>query len=113
MEKAWKLKTVRSTMGNQSRLGCILIAVLGQMPKHPPRIRGGAIITSDGLVIADMELRNGKGFLATPLGDITEIRDNFRCLADHLKLGDDERRELFIELQKWIVKDYRATSTLQ
>lgn len=120
---SWKLRALQATQGNQSRLGCILIAMLGRMPQNPPRIRGLAIITGDkfkangrsippGIVIADMELRNGKGFCATPLGTIDEIRDNFRGLADMLKLNDADRTAMFNELRMWIKRDYRAVSDL-
>lgn len=104
----WKWRAIRATHGNQSRLGCILIAVIGRMPLNPPRIRGNAVILEDGTVLADVELRNGKGFLATNLGSIEELVGNFRGLADHLKLSDKDRVEMFNELRMWCAKDFRA-----
>ena len=107
----WKRRAIEATQGNQSRLGCIIIAMLGRLPLHPPRIRGLAVIMENGIVVADMELRNGKGYLATPLGDVVELRDNMRGLADHLKLSDAERIEMFNELRMWLATDLRATKT--
>jgi hypothetical protein len=42
------------------------------------------------------------------LGSIVDIRDDFRRLADFLKLDDGERVELFDELRKWVAIDMRA-----
>ncbi len=109
--ESWKVRAVRATKGNQSRLGCTVICMLGYSPLNPPRMRGTAVIGVDGIVVVDMELRNGLGFLATPVGHIHEIRDNMRGLADHLKLSDSERNAMFDELRKWISRDFRATST--
>lgn len=119
--RSWKHRAITVTKGNQSRLGCIIIAMIGLMPKHPPRIRpctnlpngttiGGLLIDRHGMCIVDMELRNGKGFLATTIGDTEEIRDNLRGLADHLKLSDSERLDMFQCFQMFIMRDFRATS---
>ena len=117
----WKAKAIRATKGNQSRLGCIIIALCGLVPKHPCRIRpvtylpngetiGGMLISRTGMCVVDMELQNGQGYLATPIGDVEEVRDNLRGLADSLKLSDAERIDMFMELQKFIIRDFRATS---
>lgn len=36
-----------------------------------------------------------------------ELRDDFRRLADRLRLSDQDRRQLFIAVQKWVVADHR------
>ena len=35
------------------------------------------------------------------------LRDDFRRLADRLKLADHERREMFVCVQRWVVADRR------
>lgn len=111
--KQWKIRAVTATKGNQSRLGCILICMLGYMPKNPPRMRGLAVITSDGRVLVDCQLAGQAQFFATDIGSVEEVRDNMRGLADHLKLSDADRVEMFDELRKWFARDFRATSTLE
>lgn len=111
--ESWKLRAIRATKGNQSRLGCLLIAILLRTPVNPPRIRGTAVISADGIVIADMQLAGQAPFwYATKLGGIDEMISNFRGLADHLKLTDTEREEMFTLFRQWISKDFRATSDL-
>lgn len=106
----WKGKAIVATRGNQSRLGCMVICMLGYLPKNPPRMRGLIVITVDGRTLVDCELNNGAGYLATDIGHIDEVRDNFRRLADHLKLEDKDRIAMFDELRKWIKVDMRASS---
>ena len=108
----WHAMAIIAEKGNQSKLGCIIIAMLGYMPKHAPRLRGLAVILPDGTLTADMDLGNGRGFLATPLGPVAEIRDDLRRLADRLKLEDAERVDLFDQFRKWVVRDLRAKSEL-
>jgi hypothetical protein len=40
------------------------------------------------------------------------MRDAFRRLADHVKLNDPERIELFKYAQRWVVADRRLDPTL-
>ena len=47
-----------------------------------------------------------------PIGSITDLRDEFRRLADHCKLNDKDRNALFLELKKWCGKDERAINNL-
>lgn len=39
------------------------------------------------------------------------LRDDFRHLADRLKLTDDERVEMFKAVQRWVVADRRLDPT--
>ena len=41
-----------------------------------------------------------------------EMRDDFRRLADRVKLTDNERILMFASLQNWIVADYRLDPTM-
>ncbi len=108
----WQQRAIRKTGGNKSRLGLILLAVIGHVPQDRPMISTarGAVITPDGFVVADTMLRFQLQYYATTLGHISEIVDNFRGLADALKLSDAERLEMFDLLRKWAGHDMRATS---
>src|SRR5262245_50801010 len=43
--------------------------------------------------------------------DEQEMRDEFRRLADRLKLSDDDRMEMFKCVQRWVVADRRLDPT--
>jgi hypothetical protein len=67
-----------------------------------------AKVSKSGHIVADMVEKTGrirKDFVV--YRDETEMRDDFRKLADDLKLSDTDRRELFAALQKWVVADRR------
>lgn len=108
--RPWRVRALEATHGNQSQLGAILIAVLGRAPDHPPRFGSGAVITTDGHVLAHFQTRDGEWHHGAYVATVQEINDNFRGLADHLKLSDADRVEMFDELRKWFVTDYRATA---
>lgn len=109
---SWQQRAVRATRGNQSRLGCIVLAVVGQAPTTLPMIslRRGAVISQDGWVIVDMMLRGQIQYYATVIGRVEEVVDNMRGLADALKLNDADRTAMFDDLRKWMGTDLRATS---
>lgn len=65
-------------------------------------------VMKNGAVVADMVNRNGtmskkKVLYRNEIG----LRDDFRRLADRLRLPDQDREQLFIAVQKWVVADYR------
>ena len=111
---SWQFRCIDTTRGNQTKIGCILLAALGKLPKHAPRfsIKQGAVILEDGMVVADFQYRDDLPFRASRICDVEEYVANFRGLADHLKLVDADRVALFLALQQWIAKDFRATSEL-
>ena len=105
----WQHRAVKATGGNTTLLGCFVLAVLGfQHGRKPPRFGSTARIDKDGMAIAHMQDKAGNIYKNHNLGHVREIGDSFRGLADHLKLNDDERREMFSELNKWFVHDARA-----
>ncbi len=106
-KETWAYKAVLALRGNQTIAGCILLSVLGKTPKHPPRIYTTASIDYDGRVWVGMQRLNyEKGMVC--LGLVGDVRDEFRRLADHLKLNDGERQDMFDELRKWHAIDLRA-----
>lgn len=108
----WKARAVMATKGNQTLWGAIFqAAVLGRVTDNPPRILSNAEISSEGWVIAGFQKRDETtaqaGFRA--LCHIDDLVKAFRLLADHLKLKDEERVELFASLRMWIEDDHRVT----
>lgn len=110
--ESWQRRAVEKTGGNQELLGCFVLAVLGwQHGRKPPRFGKVARVDKDGILHSNMQNKDGKVFLNHPLGPIKTVIDNFRGLADELKLNDNEREQMFSELRKWVFKDDRAQST--
>jgi len=109
-QASWQYKAIVATRGNQTLLGAIFLQVIGKQAKHPPQIIGTASVDEEGLCWTLLRKQHGlevaEGVVC--LGLISDIRDEFRRLADHLKLADDERIELFQELRKWVAVDLRA-----
>ncbi|HLZ23660.1 MAG TPA: hypothetical protein VKQ30_16235 [Ktedonobacterales bacterium] len=109
-QASWQYKAIVATRGNQTLLGAIFLQIIGKNAKHPPQIVGTASVDEDGLCWSVLRKQHGleiaEGIVC--LGSIADIRDEFRRLADHLKLNDDERKELFVELRKWVAVDLRA-----
>lgn len=107
---SWQYKAIVATRGNQTMLGCIFLQLIGKSSKHPPQIVGTASVDEEGLCWTVLRKQHGleiaEGVVC--LGLISEIRDEFRRLADHLKLDDAERTELFVELRNWVSVDLRA-----
>lgn len=111
----WKFRAVTATQANQTPLGCMVLRVTNHPVSKPPRFslrNHSAAILPNGQVVADFQDRDGLGFRATLIGHVHDIRDQFRFLADHLKLSDAERLEMFAELRKWLSRDLRSTSDL-
>lgn len=105
----WQHRAVRETGGNQTLLGCFVLAILGwQHGRKPPRFGKIARIDEAGVAWSNMQNASGQVFTNHCLGPLQDINDNFRGLADHLKLNDTERREMFAELRKWFAIDERA-----
>lgn len=103
----WQYRAIAATKGNTSRLGCILLAVLGRNAKHPPWFGANAVITSDGYVLSHFTGKDGVMHYGAFVGSVNDLVKNFRGLAEHLKLSDKEQAEMFVQLQQWIQRDYR------
>jgi hypothetical protein len=108
----WQYRAVAATKGNQSQLGCILLAVIGKNAKHPPQFICGASITSDGFIMCSFVDRDGVGHMGAFVGSVSDLVTNFRGLADFLKLNDVDRTEMFDKVRAWIKTDYRTKKTL-
>lgn len=107
----WQHRAVQETGGNTTLMGCFVLAILGwQHGRHPPRFGSKAVIDAEGIVITHMQDKNGVKHHNHRLGHVKDIVDSFRGLADHLKLDDWEREEMFAELRKWFYHDARANA---
>lgn len=123
--ETWQYKVVEATRGNQSMMGCILMAAMGKSPTNPPRfsVERGAVIVAgelaaklgrkDGDILADFQAKPFEPFRATLVYNVQEFVHDFNWLADDLKLTDDERIAMFEMLRGWIAKDHSATSTTE
>lgn len=108
---SWQRRAVEKTGGNQTLMGCFVLAILGwQHGRHPPRFGKVATINKDGIIITNMQNKDGEIFPNHSLGNVKTVIDNFRGLADELKLNDRDRRAMFDELRKWFIKDERVKS---
>lgn len=105
----WRWRAVEATRGGTTKLGTILLcAVLRQPPPRPPWFGPSCIITDTGLVVSNFVDRNNVQKGPTVVCPIQELIDNFRGLADHLRLEAADREEMFSELRKWVAVDARA-----
>jgi len=67
-----------------------------------------AKIAKSGHIVADAVTRDGRIVKdAKVFENELQMRDAFRKLADHLKLNDADRIELFKCVQRWVVADRR------
>ncbi len=109
----WQDKAIAATSGTQ--LGAIIACAFGrEIPA--PHFNGKASITSDGFVMCDFTRYNGEYHMGALVGSASDLVRNMRGLAEHLKLRNDERTELFKAVRNWISLDYtngRALSELE
>lgn len=106
--QSWVYRAIEATHGNQTKLGCILLSVIGKPCKSPPWLGPSCVITEEGLVIANFVGRDNKMHEGRVICDVQDLIDNFRGLADHIDASDTDRVEMFDELRKWVSKDFRA-----
>lgn len=105
--ESWQCKVVEATRGNTTQLGAIIVAILRQTPASGKRCFGQtAVITSDSMVLCDFIDRHGQKFPSAFVCSVRDLKSNLARLADHCKLSDDERKELFAAARGWISHDY-------
>lgn len=110
-ESSWQRRAVVRTGGNTTLMGCFVLAILGwQSGRKPPRFGRVGRIDKQGMAFSNMQSSDGMIYPNFLLGPIKTIVDNFKGLAEDLKLNDDEVKEMFSELRKWFLVDERAKS---
>lgn len=73
-----------------------------------PFLTSAGRVQKNGAVTADIVQKTGRiDKQAVLYRSEIELRDDFRRLADGLKLDDEDRQQLFIAVQKWVVADRR------
>jgi len=73
-----------------------------------PFLSSAGKVAKSGAIVADVVQANGKIVKGAVLYlNETELRDDFRRLADRLKLSDADRTEMFMAVQRWVVADTR------
>src|SRR4051812_33874904 len=103
----WRLKLIEATRGNQSLLGCIVLAAIGKTPKNPPYFTGSATITGAGDVLCDFVERDRTYRVAAKIGDDDDLARNILGLVIHCGLTDEERVEFLARVNRWIARDHR------
>lgn len=107
----WQYRAIAATKGQTTRLGTILLAVMGKTLdtglRNPPSYGPSAVITVDGYVISNFVDRRGQMHVGALVGTLEDVLVNFRNLADVLKLDDKDREDMFMQLRMWISHDYR------
>jgi hypothetical protein len=75
---------------------------------RPPFLCTAGKVDKTGAVVANLVERSGKIVKNFWLyRDEIALRDDFRRLADELKLNDSDRVELFAAVKRWVVADRR------
>lgn len=92
----------------------LLLAVFpGFKSISAPFLSTAGRIAKTGHVMADVVHRNGTIEKNRAIFlDAADMQSHFRRLADELKLSDDDRREMFGAVQRWLVADYRIDPTM-
>lgn len=106
-ERHWTWRCVLASYPTRS-MGPIVRAVLGKQMARGPKLSLQATVASDGMVYAGLKHDEQVLSYAHPLGQVKSLRDEFRRLADHCRLNDADRLELFDQLRKWLGKDLRS-----
>lgn len=100
----WQISAIAATRNTQ--LGSILACAMGrEIP--PPCFVGKATITSDGYIMCNFIGADGRSHMGAFVGSAADLARNARGLADHLKLEDTQRKELYDTVVSWIGGSYK------
>lgn len=124
----WQGRALRYT--RTQRIGFVVLSVLshtydealvvllqavfpGYAGLKPPALVSAGRIAKSGAIVADF--MNADGTIsrnAVIYRSETALRDDFRKLADRLKLNDADRIEMFKVVLRWVVADTRLDPTM-
>lgn len=103
----WRFKLIEATQGNQSLLGCVVLAALGKAPDNPPYLRGKARIMDTGDVLCDFVEKDGAYRYGARISDDEDLVRNLVTLTVHCGLAEGERVEFLARVNNWIAEDHR------
>lgn len=124
LREMWQGRALVAVEGH-GRLSAVLLSVLAHnfdeaMPIllrvvfpgftsiNAPFLCSAGKIAKTGAVVADVIDKDGRKHTGVPLyRNETALRDDFRKLADRMKLSDADRVEMFKCVQRWVVADMR------
>jgi hypothetical protein len=99
----WQDRAKAATKGSQ--LGAMLRAALGETIPAPC-FTGKAVITSDAFVMCNFLGSDGRAHHGAFVGSARDLARNISGLAAHLKLTDEEKKEMLTTFREWIATDY-------
>lgn len=110
----WQYRAVRLLRGNQTALGCLLLAVINQNAKHPPQFSPqGAVINKEGVFLVSVATREGPIYANIPLGPVSKIIDMWRGLAMEIRATDEEQIDMFNQLRLYVRLDERPSEAIK
>lgn len=122
LRECWQGRVLRESSGLLRALTCTMLAhsyyeamdvllrvLFGKDFKiTPPCFTGTARLTIAGTVVCDMLTSSGLLLQGVRVFDSEHhLVGVYRYLADDLKLNDDDRRALFVAVQRWVSRDDR------
>lgn len=109
----WRLKLIEATRGNQSLMGCLVLAAIGKEPSNPPFFRGKARITNQNEVLCDFVGKDRIYHSMARISDDEDLVQNLVRLTVHCDLTDDERVEFLARVNAWIEHDDREMGRIR
>ncbi len=92
----------------------LMRVILPGVQVKPPCFQGNARISRTGSVVCNVLGENGIVHLnVEAFANPSELVNEYRRMADSLKLADGERLEMFLAIQKWITGDYRIKPSVE
>lgn len=109
----WRFKLIYATKGNQSLLGCIVLASIKKQPSNPPYFIGTAKISNNGDVLCDFFEKDGMFRKLARVGSDEDLARNILGLAIHCGLTESERVEFLAGVNAWITVDERDPNRIR
>lgn len=102
------LSMIDHTYGTDTLRVLLPLIFPGYVEPSLPCLASCGKVAKSGAVVADVIMKD-HAFIKDQVVYPSELalRDDFRRLADHMKLPDAERVELFKCVQRWLVADHR------
>ena len=125
VRETWQAKSLAAAEG---KTGAVLLSVLAHNFEErlmficraigfssflpAPFLTSAATVEKNGAVVAKVMGRDGVERKRVLYASETQLRNDFRKLADRLKLADADRIQLFAAVKNWVVADRRLDPTM-